>query len=585
MNFDNKAFKLVKKLPLILVSFGMLAVIIELGFRLNTYIIHYLEIFYLIAILTGFISIAARYLNISKIVILKTLLPDIIILVIAGITILGYFETIPYLRHFIQYNKIWLKVALTLIYIRETSVIQLNFKLAFINPAQIFILSFISLILIGCILLLLPNSTYSGISFIDALFTSTSAVCVTGLTVVDTGIYFTRFGQIIIISLIQAGGIGIMTFASYFGYFFKGTSSFKKQLLMNELTWPGKLGEVFSTLKRIIIITFFIESLGALLIFFNIDQEAGIQNSEKLFFSVFHSISGFCNAGFSTLGDSLYSLSFRYNYSLHIIIASLFILGGIGFPIVFNILKYLKTKLLNSILRFFGKKISKLPWILNINTRIVILSTIFLIIFGTLLYFIFEYNNTLAEHNLWGKIIISFFGAVTPRTAGFNTTDTAMLSLPVLLLTLFLMWVGASPASTGGGIKTSTLAIALLNILAITRGKKRLEIFGREIPQTSVNRAFSVMFLSILAISLSVFCVLQFEKDKNFLDVCFECISAFSTVGLSRGITSSLDNYSKCILILTMFTGRVGTLTILIALSKKVIRYKYRYPSEDILIN
>jgi trk system potassium uptake protein len=199
--------------------------------------------------------------------------------------------------------------------------------------------------------------------------------------------------------------------------------------------------------------------------------------------------------------------------------------------------------------------------------------------------FIFEYNNTLAEHNLWGKILSAFFGAVTPRTAGFNTTDTANLAIPTVLMVFFLMWVGASPASTGGGIKTSTLALAVINFIGLARGKKRMEVFGREISQTSVNRAFSVVFLSVPVIAFSVFGVLLFDTEKDALDVAFECVSAFSTVGLSRGITADLSNYSKFILIFTMFVGRIGMLTVLIALFKKVTRYKYRYPAEDVLIH
>lgn len=510
---------------------------------------------------------------------------DILLLLFSTLLILIHFE-LAESQALSFFNHVgWLRLAVVLIFLRDLAALRLNFKWTVVNPAQLFILSFLALIISGCFFLLLPNATHSGISLIDALFTATSAVCVTGLIVVDTGSYFTLFGQIVIITLVQAGGLGIMTFASYFGYFFKGSSSYKKQLVLSELTWTGKLGEVFTTLKRIIIITVFIEVVGVIFIFWSLNTEVFPVYSERLFFSIFHSISGYCNAGFSTLQNSLYSTGFRFNYSLHLIVAFLFILGGLGFPIVFNLLKYLKNKLMNGILHLMGKKHNHLPWILNINTRIVLTTTLILIGAGAIHFFIFEYNNTLSEHNLWGKIVGSFFGSVTPRTAGFNTTDTASLSIPVVLMLFFLMWVGASPASTGGGIKTSTLALAVLNFLALARGKKRLEVFNREISQTSVNRAFSVVFLSVLAISLSVLGVMSFDKDKDVLDVAFECVSAFSTVGLSRGITADLSSYSKFILILTMFVGRVGTVTVLIAIFKKVTRYKYRYPSEDILIH
>jgi trk system potassium uptake protein len=289
-----------------------------------------------------------------------------------------------------------------------------------VNPAQLFILSFMFLIIAGSFLLLLPNATHTSISLTDALFTATSAVCVTGLSVVDTGSFFTPFGQVIIISLVQAGGLGIMTFASYFGYFFKGSSSFKKQLVLSELIWSGKLGEVFSTLKRIIIITLLIETAGAVFIFSSLNNEVFPEQSDRIFFSVFHAISGFCNAGFSTLQNSLYDAAFRFNYSLHLILAALFILGGLGFPIVFNLLKFLKNKLVNGVFKLIGRKHTHLPWILNINTRIVLITTPHFNFCGNRSFFCVRvYNNTLAEHNLRGKIVSAFFGAVTPRTAGF----------------------------------------------------------------------------------------------------------------------------------------------------------------------
>jgi len=525
-----------------------------------------LQNIYILSLLSGAVSITGRYFFEKTRPTLKIVAFDVFLVLLSAFLLLIHFGMAENLAPSFLSHTGWLRLIVVFIFLREFMALKVNFKWALVNPAQLFILSFLALIISGCFFLLLPNATHSGISLIDALFTSTSAVCVTGLIVVETGSYFTLFGQIVIISLVQAGGLGIMTFASYFGYFFKGSSSFKKQLVLSEFTWSGKLGEVFSMLKRIIMITLLIEVAGTVLVFLSLNKEVFPAQFDRIFFSVFHSVSGFCNAGFSTLQDSLFSYDFRNNYSLHLIIASLFIMGGLGFPIVFNLLKYLKNKLINGVLHLLKKKHSHLPWILNINTRIVLLTTLILIVAGTVHFFIFEYNNTLAEHNLWGKIVSSFFGAVTPRTAGFNTTDTANLGIPVVLMLLFLMWVGASPASTGGGIKTSTLALAVLNFLSVARGKKRQEIFRREISQISVNRAFSIVFLSVLVISVSVFGVLWFEKDKEILDVAFECVSAFSTVGLSRGITADLSSYSKFILILTMFVGRVGMLTVLIVL-------------------
>ena len=483
-------------------------------------------------------------------------------------------------------NSFWLYFAIFLVFSREFSALNINFKRTVINPAQLFIFSFLIIIIIGGFLLMLPNATYSGISFVDAMFTSTSAVCVTGLIVQDTATYFTEFGQIIIILLIQIGGLGIMTFASYFSYFFTGSSSYENQIILHEMTNSEKVAEVFSTLKRIILITFAIEAFGAFLIYESIDQSLFQFQSDHIFFSIFHSISAFCNAGFSTLTNNLYDTSFRFNYSLQIIMALLIIFGGIGFPILFNLLKYTGQKIKFFFLRFIKKRrVRSSPRIINVNSRIVLITTFWLLLLGTALFFILEYYNTLNEHNFGGKLIVSFFSAVTPRTAGFNVVDTSALNIATILLVMLLMWIGASPASTGGGIKTSSLAVAWLNILSIARGKQRMEVFKREISSVSIHRAFAVIILSIFVIFLSISFLSIFEPDKGILNIAFECISAFGTVGLSTGITPHLCGASKMVLIFTMFIGRVNMLTILIALFKKSTTWVGRYPSESILIN
>ncbi|MCF8223920.1 MAG: ATPase [Bacteroidales bacterium] len=438
----------------------------------------------------------------------------------------------------------------------------------------------------GTVLLSLPNATHEKISFTDALFTSTSAVCVTGLIVVDTGSYFTVFGQIIIMVLIQLGGLGIMTFTSYFSYFFKGGSTYSNQILLKELTKTDNIADVFKTLKKILFITAFIEIMGAFLIYCFIEESIIPGTQDRIFFSVFHTISGFCNAGFSTLAQSFYSPGFRFNYPLHIVIASLFITGGIGFPILFNSYKYVKHLFRNRIIpRIRRKQVKYVPWVINLNTRIVVITTLLLIITGTTFFYVLEYNNTLAEHSAAGKIVTAFFGAVTPRTAGFNTVDTSALNISTIIIIIFLMWVGASPGSTGGGVKTSTLAISILNFFSIARDKNRLELFNREVTTSSTNRAFAIISLSILVIGISIFLLVLLEPGMEFLPVVFECFSAFSTVGLSQGITSDLGNAGKIVLIFTMFIGRISMLTILVAFIRKVRQLNYKYPTEEILIN
>jgi len=487
--------------------------------------------------------------------------------------------------HFLK-QAYFLYIGLFLVFIREISALNLDFKRTIISPAQLFVASFLIIIIIGGFLLMLPKATYTSITLIDALFTSTSAVCVTGLVVVDTGSFFTEFGQIIILILIQIGGIGIMTFASYFSFFFRGVSSYENQLAVREMTNTEKIGEVFTILKKIILVTFLVEVIGALFIYQSIDLNLFPNEIDRFFFAIFHSISGFCNAGFSTLQSSFFDSPYQFNYPLQLIIASLIILGGLGFPIVFNLILYIGVKikiLLNQII--YKKPKQQIPWLININTRIVLITSFILIVFGMSAFYVFEFNHSLTEHTFWGKLVTSFFASVTARTAGFNTVDTASLSIPAILIVILLMWIGASPSSTGGGIKTSTFAIATLTIIRMARGKSRTEIFNREISENSVNRSFTIIVLSIFVISISIFIIALFDSDLGLLNISFECISAYSTVGLSRGITAALSNSSKFVLIVTMFIGRVSMLTILIAIFKQVTSEKYRYPTENILIN
>lgn len=577
--------KQIGRIPFVIGVFSILCFLYEIGFEHESDFSELFKVVYLSALFAGLLAIIFRYFfkeNRSryKIIPFDLLLFSFLLLVISQNILPSFIFEFSIIKH-----VFWLHMAVFLVFIREFSVLQLEFKKAMLNPAQLFVMSFLAIIILGSFLLLLPKATVTNISLIDAIFTSTSAVCVTGLIVVDTGSAFTDFGQFIIALLIQIGGLGIMTFASYFGYFFKGSSSYESQLKLRDMTNTEKISEVYAVLKKIILITFLIEGVGSILIFKSIDATLFPRFSDRLFFSVFHSISGFCNAGFSTLPNNFYETAFQFNYPLHLTVSFLIILGGLGFPIVLNLLTYLKSKFVSSVMYFFHKKKHVSPWLININTRIVLISSFILTVLGTIAFFVLEYDNTLSGHSFAGKVITAFFGSVTARTAGFNTVDTAALSIPTLLIVMFLMWVGASPASTGGGIKTSTLAVATLNILSIVKGSSRLEVYNREIPGISVNRAFAIIVLSIVVISISTLCILFFEPDKGLLNICFESISAYGTVGLSRGITAGLDSASKIVLILTMFLGRISTLTLLIAVFKKVSNNSYRYPTDNILIN
>lgn len=568
--------------------FSVFLVIYDLGYKVTPEVSKYLINLYLAALFVGSISIALRYFLTGERPGLKVRITDIVILILFIFLFLIKLEFLTGDLEFLQFfnDKGWLHLAMFLYFIREFSSLRINLKRQYFNPAQLFVASFLSIILIGTFLLLLPNATHTGISIIDALFTSTSAVCVTGLIVVDTGSYFTQFGQNVILVLIQLGGLGIMTFASYFSYFFRGKTSYETQLMMKDMTSSQKIGEVFSVLKKILLLTFIIEFIGAILIYLNLNRQDFADIGDRIYFSVFHSISGFCNAGFSTLENSLYEPGFRFNYPLHIVIAVIFILGGLGFPIVLNLFTYFKHLVVNRLMPLQTKKsVLHKAWVVNLNTRIVMMTTTVLLAVGTILFYILEYNNTLAEHSGVGKIVTAFFGASTPRTAGFNTVDYSSVHFATIMVVILLMWIGASPASTGGGIKTSTFAVTTLNFLSLAKGKNRIEIYKREISEVSIRRSFAIVALSLIVIGLSITIIATLDPHLDIVKIVFEAFSAYSTVGLSMGLTSSLGEWSKIVIIITMFVGRVSTLTILIAVLRRLKHLNYRYPSEEVLIN
>jgi len=566
---------------------GIILFILDFGFNQDSFFQNIIDKSYIAIILSGLSATILRYITHRKQLNTKVLSFDFFSVIVIGYILTIHFLESPLLlmdNGFLQNFK-WIKIAVILTFVRELSAQNINYRKINLNPAQLFITSFLGIILICSFLLMLPNATNKPLEYLDALFTATSAVCVTGLAVVDTGTHFTTLGQSIILLFIQLGGLGILTFASYFSYFFKGGSSYSNQLVLSDMTNSNKIGEVFSTFKRILIITFSIEFIGALLIYSSIPKTIIPSFFERVFFSIFHSISSFCNAGFSTLSNSLFETDYQFNYFLQFNIISLFVLGGLGFPIVINLIKYLKYIISKYIKQLsIGKKAHK-PWVLNLNSRITLITTLSLIIFGTLCFLFFEYNNTLNNHGWVGKIVTSIFQATTPRTAGFNAVDMTELYRPTILITILLMWIGASPSSTGGGIKTSTFAIATLNFINLGRGRDKIEIYHREIGNTTVRRAFAIITLSLIVIGLGVLLISHFNPKINLLSIIFECFSAYSTAGLSLGITTDLSGQSKFVLIVIMFLGRVSMLSLLIAFMKKVQFKNYRYPSENILIN
>ncbi|WP_343330008.1 TrkH family potassium uptake protein [Polaribacter staleyi] len=581
----NVAFKKIYNTAFWASVLGMFAFIFHFGFEQSILVQELIDGFYFIVIALGLISTFMRYFERPHLLKRNVIVFDVLsVMYLLGIFYMYLFVGEAFQTDLVLDNPLWLVFAVILSFIREFSELKLNLNRIYFNPAQLFILSFLTIIFLGSLLLMMPKATYNGLSFIDALFTSASAVCVTGLAVVDTGSYFTVFGQSILLILIQIGGLGILTFASYFSYFFKGGSTYENQLTLSEMTNAQRIGSVFNTLKNIIVITATVELSAAILIYISLDDALVTSFVDKAFFSVFHAISAFCNAGFSTLSNSIYEVGFRFNYSLQLVIIATFFLGSLGFPIVVNLVKYLKHVILN-FFRFQAYRKAYKPWVLKINSRINLVTTLSLTGVAFILFFIIEYHNTLEEHSFFGKMVNALFIATTPRTAGFNSVDMTALASPTLMITFLLMWIGASPASTGGGIKTSTFAIAILNILSLAKGKNRIEVYRREIADISVKRAFATIALSLIVIGSGIMLITIFNPELGLLNIAFESFSAYSTVGLSLGITANLGTASKLVVIAIMFIGRVSMLSIMVAVFRKIKHKNYRYPSEEITIN
>jgi potassium uptake TrkH family protein len=453
---------------------------------------------------------------------------------------------------------------------------------------MIYVLSFLALIILGTSLLTLPSATTNGISFIDALFTTTSGVTVTGLGVVDTEFAFTRFGKIVILIFIQLGGLGVLTFSNLLALLFRRENSFQNRLLVSDMIKEINNNETFSTLGKIISLTLIVEIIGAILIYFSILNNAKIE--DKFFFSIFHSISAFCNAGFSLFSGNLYEDSIKFNYIFQAIIVWLLITGGISYGVMINHYRFLRCWITNLISKLgFVKNRPYTVSKISINNILIIKTSVVLLVLGTLFFYVIECNNAaISEHGPLGKLWVSFFNSATARTAGFNNIDMSTLTLPALLVMIFLMWIGASPASTGGGIKTTTFAIVVMTLFNSIKGRQKLIYKWREIAVDTINQANSIIILSVFTIGTTSLLLSIFEKDFKFIELLFETVSAYSTVGLSMGITAKLCTESKIILIVTMFIGRVGFLTFLIGIYRQFFSEHKRevanYPKDSVFI-
>lgn len=456
------------------------------------------------------------------------------------------------------------------------------------NPSLILASSFFMIILIGTGLLLLPRSTYNGISWVDALFTATSATCVTGLVSVDVPSTFTTEGLIIIILLIQIGGLGVMTLTSFFAMFFMGNTSLYNQLVVRDMVSSDSLGSLLSTLLYILGFTLVIETGGMIALFLNIHGTLGMSLEGELAFAAFHSISAFCNAGFSTLPGNLGNPALMEGHNLlYITISVLIILGGIGFPILVNfksiISYYLKR--FYRILRYRKPERHRIPHLYNLNTKIVLIMTFLLLFIGTVTIAIFDWNHAFAGMSMTDKWVQAFFNATCPRTAGFTSVGLSTFSVQTILLMILLMFIGGASQSTAGGVKVNAFAVIILNLWAILRGNERVEVFGRELSSDSIRRSNATMLMYLVMLFLGVFVLSILEPELSILALTFECTSALSTVGSSLDATPLLSNPSKLIVSFLMFVGRVGMITLLLGIIRQKKVVKYRYPSDNIIIN
>lgn len=437
-----------------------------------------------------------------------------------------------------------------------------------LNGVQILSIGFLILILVGALILSLPISSANGeaTNFLDSLFTSTSAVCVTGLVTLDTGTYWSTFGQTIIIILIEIGGLGFMSFTTIIAIFIGKKITLRERLLLQESLNTFSIQGLVKWVRYIVMFTVGVQLLGAIVLSLEFIPRFGFKKG--LFFSIFHSMSAFCNAGFDLIGNYS-SLTGYYDNSLVVLtIATLIIISSLGFVVWHELYQYRKTRKL------------------SVHSKIVLTITAILLIGGTIIFFILEYNNpnTLQQMTLKNKTLNAFFSAVTPRTAGFNTIDLGGMTTASKFVTIILMFIGGSPGSTAGGLKTATFGIVILTFISVIRGREDVEAFGRRFSKELVYKAFTLAFIA-MTIVIGVTLVLSItESNENFLDLLYESTSAFATVGITTGVTQRLSSIGKVIIMITMYCGRVGPLTLAFAITRRRKKAKYKYPEGKILI-
>ena len=448
------------------------------------------------------------------------------------------------------------------------------------RPEWLLLGSFLLLIGAGTALLMMPKCRAEGAApwrFVDALFTSTSAACVTGLTVRDTGSEFSMRGQAVVLGLIQLGGLGIVTIAMFITFLQRRRLELREMTLVRDMLNVQALGSLGRFLGYMLVITLVAELSGAAILY---------HATGKAWWSIFHSISAFCNAGFALDRDSLVPCARMPQILLTV--AGLIVLGGIGFPVLLDLLSFELQSLpfvrrLRSTLR--GGPEDRPPSRLSLHTKLALAATALLIVGGAALFHISEAKGVLAAQSPPEQVMTSLFQSVTTRTAGFNTVDIAALKDPTLLLFIVLMLIGASPVSTGGGMKTTTAAVLLLTVGAMIKNREPVEAFGRTIPRRIVNAAVAIVSMYVVATLVVTTLLLATQPQGKFLSLLFEAVSALGTVGLSAGGTSTLDDTGRLVICAAMFVGRVGPLAILWTFLSRPPGLQYEYPEEPVVVS
>lgn len=446
-----------------------------------------------------------------------------------------------------------------------------------IHPGWLFTISILLMTFIGAGMLMLPEMSkiQSGMSFVDAIFTAMSSVSVTGLTTVDISEMLTFKGQMVVLLMIKLGGLNTIAFGALMLIVAKFGVGIKYHEVIEDFVNKDSILKANTMLAKIVVWATAIEVLGILLLFVGFGNQGVFENTgDRFFYSVFHSLSGFNNAGLSILPGGMMHPDVLHNTFVHTVLMILFFLGGFGMIYIFDMFEISRLR-----------ERMVMPWkTIGFGTKISLYFTLGLLLFGALIFYIFEYHNTLTHQSFLSDVVTSFFQSMTTRNAGFNVVDTAALTTPVMIVFLFLMFIGASSGSAGGGIRTSTFAIMWASLVSTIRGKKNTELFKRTISNDTVLKAYAIFLFFVVGNIIGPFAMAITEADLlasgkyDFMDLVFEHVSAASTVGLSTGMTSELSSGGKIILVIAMFIGRVGTLTLAYLVGKRVISNKYKYP-------